>query len=54
MDYCLTGYCADCRKSQRVLLKPEIRPSLRKALNDCPEIEEELEMQPKYRSAGIK
>ena len=39
-------------KGQRVLLK--IRPSLRKTLGDCPGIEEELEMQPKYRSVGIK
>lgn len=39
-------------KGQRVLLK--IRPSLRKTLDDCPGIEEELEMQPKYRSVGTK
>jgi hypothetical protein len=39
-------------KGQQVLLK--IRPSLRKTLDDCPGIEEELEMQPKYRSVGVK
>ena len=40
-------------KGQQVLLK--IRPSLRKALDDCPAgIQEELEMQPKYRLVGMK
>jgi hypothetical protein len=39
-------------KGQRILLK--IRQSLRKSLEDCPGIEDELDMQPKYRSIGVK
>lgn len=39
-------------KGQRVLLK--ICPSLRMTLEDCPGIEEELDLQPKHRSNGVK